>query len=395
MALDMNDLRESNDFLNILLENISSAIFIVDPDCRVQNYNTAFSKLFRKTENRILGQLTGNALGCKNTEEGKKECGTSEHCFKCEFRNSLLDILIENAPVEKGLLDREFLIDSKLVRKYLLYTTKIINYHKTKMMLVIVDDVTELEEQRINLKIQNEKLIELNNQKNIFLGTAAHDLRNPIGTIQTVGELLKDSYDEMSPSELSSLLKMIADSSKFSLNLLNDLLDITKIESGKLDLRLEKRNYVEFLENMLKIYKAYAKTHNMEVNLVVKHKIPEFHFDDNKLEQVLNNLVNNAVKYSFAGNSVTITASLEEKSILTTVEDKGQGIPEDELPTIFEEFQRTSNETTNGERSTGLGLAIVKRIVEGHGGRIWVNSRFGKGSTFTFTLPLNNNAQVH
>jgi signal transduction histidine kinase len=389
MAIDMNDLRESNDFLEILLDNISSAIFIVDPERRVQNYNTAFSKLFRKTENRILGQLTGTALGCRNTEEGINDCGTSENCLKCELRNSLLDSLIGNAPVEKGTLEREFYIDDTLVKKYLNYSTRKIIYHKTSMMLVIVDDITELVEQRDSLKIQNEKLIELNNQKNLFLGTAAHDLRNPIGTIQTVGEILNDSYSEMNQTELKAMFKMITDSSKFSLNLINDLLDITKIEAGHMDIKLEKRNYVEFLENMMKIYRAYARTHSMDVNLVVKQDIPEFQFDDNKMEQVMNNLVNNAVKYSFAGNTVTITASLDHDKIITTVEDKGQGIQEEELPNIFGEFQRASNEATNGERSTGLGLAIVKKIVEGHGGQIWADSRIGKGSTFSFSLPMN------
>ena len=389
MALDMNDLRETNDFLNILLDNISSAIFIVNPDRRVQKYNTAFTELFRRTEDRVLGQLTGNALGCRNTENGIKECGTSEYCLKCDLRNSLLESLIENAPVSKGMLERGFSINGVLIKKYLMYTTKQIKYHQTKMILVIVDDVTELEEQRISLKIQNEKLIELNNQKNLFLGTAAHDLRNPIGTIQTVGEILKDSYHELEQSELASLFKMISDSSRFSLNLINDLLDIAKIEAGKIELNLEKRNYVDFLQNMLKIYKAYAKTHSMDVNLIIIDSIPEFHFDDNRLEQVMNNLVNNAVKYSFAGNSVIITASRDKNNILTTIEDQGQGIQEEELNKIFREFQRTSNEAINGEKSTGLGLAIVKKIVEGHGGKIWADSRFGKGSTFSFTLPLS------
>jgi signal transduction histidine kinase len=389
MVLDMNDIQESNAFLNILLDNISSAIFIVDLERRVQNYNNAFSDLFRRTEDRVLGQLTGNALGCKNTLDGVKECGTTEHCKKCELRNSLLDILVEKVPVHKGLLEREFLINGALTMKYLLYSTKPIIYNQRKMVLVIVDDVTELQEQRRNLEIQNVKLQELNNQKNIFLGTAAHDLRNPIGTIQTVGEILKESYNELNETELAAMFKMITDSSKFSLNLINDLLDITKIEAGKLELKLEKGNYADFLKSRLRFYEAYAKTHKMSIKLNILNDIPEFHFDDGKMEQVMNNLVNNAVKYSFAGNSVTITALCEENNILTTVEDKGQGIHENELPTVFWEFQRTSNETTNGERSTGLGLAIVKKIVEGHGGTIWVNSRFGKGSTFSFTLPLN------
>jgi signal transduction histidine kinase len=390
MTGNINELRESGDFLNILLDNISSAIYILDPDLRVQNYNQAFTDIFQRTEDRILGQLGGTTIGCVNTENGTRECGTTKHCDTCDLRTSLLKSLLENIPVNKGVLNREFLIGGQMVLKYFVYTTKLITVQGKKKVLVIVDDITELEQQRLSLEEQNNKLIDLNNQKNNFLGIAAHDLRNPIGSIQTISEILKDSYEEMDKTELESMFKIVFDLSRFSLNLINDLLDISKIEAGRLELKLVSGNYVEFLKNRIKFYKAYAKIHKMKVEFFAGENIPEFYFDDNKLEQVINNLVSNAVKYSLQGALITISVTRKDDIILTTVEDTGQGILADELPEVFKEFQVTSTQATNGESSTGLGLAIVKRIVEEHGGKVGASSQQGKGSTFYFTLPLNN-----
>jgi signal transduction histidine kinase len=384
---NLNELQESSDFLNILLDNISSAIFIVDPDLRVQNYNHAFYEIFR-TEDIVLGQLTGNAFGCQYTKNDTHECGTTWHCNICDLRNSLLNCFMGKVQADKGSLNREFFIDGQSVRKYFMYTTKLISFQGKKKALVIVDDITELEQQRISLEAQNSTLLGLNNLKNKFMGIAAHDLRNPIGSVQTISEILIDSYAEMDKAELVSMFKTIGDASRFSINLINDLLDISKIEAGRLELNLESRNYMDFLKNRLKFYKAYAKAHQMKVELFSAGNIPEFKFDDNRIEQVINNLVNNAVKYSLSGASITITVSRADGFVLTAVEDTGIGIHEDELPVIFNEFHVTSNKATNGEKSTGLGLAIVKKIVEEHGGKVWANSQPERGSTFYFTLPI-------
>jgi len=388
MTLNIKDLSESSDFLNILIDNISSTIFIVAADLKVKNSNKAFGDLFQRGEDQILGKLCGNALGCMYTEGGTKQCGTTEHCAGCDLRISLLSNFIDQVPMNKGILDRQFTISGKLEKKYLTYTTKLICFDQTEMGLIIIDDNTELHEQRLVLEQKNAKLEELNYHKNKFLGIAAHDLRSPIGNILTISDILTASYQEMNSEELVSMYSDLGKLSLFSLNLINDLLDISKIESGKLTLKKVTRNYVDFLKNRLKLYKAYTKAHHMTVDFVAGEGFPDFEFDDNKIEQVLNNLVNNAVKYSFPGTSLRISAKRMEDVILTTVEDHGQGICEEELPLVFNEFQVSSTKATNGEDSTGLGLAIVRKIVEEHGGNVWVNSVLGKGSAFSFSLPL-------
>lgn len=388
MTVNIKDLSESSDFLNILIDNISSTIFIVAADLKVKNSNKAFGNLFQRTEDQILGKLYGNALGCIYTEEGARQCGTTEYCNACDLRIALLNTFLDHIPMNKGILDRKFSINGKLENKYLSYTTKLISFDHNEMALIIIDDNTELQEQRLVLEQKNAKLEELNYQKNRFLGIAAHDLRSPIGNMITITDILKESHQEMDNDEKVSMFNDLGKLSLFSLSLINDLLDFSKIESGKLTLKMVKQNYVDFLKNRLKIYKAYTRAHHMNVDFVVVGGIPDFEFDDNKIEQVLNNLINNAVKYSFPGTSLRISVARQEVNILTTVEDQGQGISEEELPLIFNEFQVSSTKSTNGEDSTGLGLAIVRKIVEEHGGNVWVNSELGKGSAFSFSLPL-------
>ena len=388
MTLHINDLRDSSDFLNSLIDHISSTIFIVSADSKVTNINKAFGDLFQRSDDQILGKLIGNALGCVNTEGGARECGTTEHCASCDLRKALHSNFCDHVPMHKGILDRAFLINGIFENKYLNYTTKLVSFNQHDMALLIIDDITELHEKRIALEQKNAKLEELNTQRNKFLSIAAHDLRSPIGNIITITDILKTSQHEMDGDELCSLYDDLKSLSRFSLSLINDLLDLSKIEAGKLTLNMGRQNYVDFLKNKLKLYRVYTKAHRMQVDFFAGEGIPDFEFDGNKIEQVLNNLVTNAIKYSFPGTLLKISARRQENIILTTVEDQGQGICAEELPLIFNEFHTSKTKVTNGEDSTGLGLAIVRKIVEEHGGNVWVDSELGQGSVFSFSLPL-------
>jgi len=123
-------------------------------------------------------------------------------------------------------------------------------------------------------------------------------------------------------------------------------------------------------------------------------KLPELTFDENKIEQVLNNLIGNAVKFSHRGTRVFVRLESTAYEVTVSIEDEGQGIPVADLTKLFKPFSKASVRTTGGEQSTGLGLAIVRRIIEGHGGRVWVESEVGKGSTFSFTLPFEVDQNV-
>ena len=146
---------------------------------------------------------------------------------------------------------------------------------------------------------------------------------------------------------------------------------------------------MEFLQEIWESNQLLAKTKSIDLKLTLKEPMPSVSFDAERISQVVTNLVSNAIKYSHPETTVTLSATTSGSRLQISVTDQGQGIPEDELPNLFKDFGRTSVKPTGGERSIGLGLAIVRRLVEAHGGRVWVRSEVGQGSTFCFSLPID------
>jgi hypothetical protein len=172
------------------------------------------------------------------------------------------------------------------------------------------------------------------------------------------------------------------------LSLINDLLDVASIESGSLELHIENTDIPTYLRDLQESNELLAKAKDIELKLELTEPLPAVDLDQDRVGQVVNNLVTNAIKFSYPATTIRMLARAEGQELHIAVIDEGQGIPNGELPKLFNEFGKTSVRPTAGEKSTGLGLAIVRRMVEAHGGRIWVESTVGKGSTFTFALPL-------
>ena len=238
-----------------------------------------------------------------------------------------------------------------------------------------------------NVVDQNRELDLLNQQKNQFLGMAAHDMRNPLFVIEQFSALLTGGMLGEIVAEQAKLIDRIRANSEFMLRLVDELLDITKIESGTLQLDMQPTDVVEFVERNLALNRVVAESKDISLAFDPPADLPAIEMDAAKMEQVLNNLLSNAIKYSHAGTRVDVLVELSEGALRLSVSDQGQGIPEDEQAELFTPFQQTSVRATEGEKSTGLGLAITKRIVAGHRGRIWVESEVGTGSTFHVELP--------
>jgi len=246
----------------------------------------------------------------------------------------------------------------------------------------------ELDRLHAELSQQNEELQALNDQKNQFLGMAAHDLRNPLGVIRSYSALLRDEDVQLPVEKRDRFLESIQGSSEFMLNLINDLLDISAIESGRLDLRTAPADLAALLRYNISLNETLASEKEIAIDLEVEENLPRVPLDAEKFEQVLNNLISNALKFSHPGSRITVRARREGEDVTVCVADQGQGIPAEEQVKLFRPFGRTSVRSTSGEKSTGLGLAIVKRIVEGHGGEITVESEVGHGTTFRVRLPV-------
>lgn len=256
----------------------------------------------------------------------------------------------------------------------------------------VYEEMTTLNNEMANLQRQlakkNAELAELNEQKNRLLGMAAHDMRNPLGAIRTYAEFLEAEVADKLNDEQREFVTTIKEQSDFMLNLISDLLNVSAIEAGQLNLDRQPADLVRFIQRVVKLNDVLAAKKGIAVQFDAPTTPCELSFDASKIEQVLNNLISNALKFSHRGTNVRVRLVCDPLMVTLAVQDEGQGIPAKDLSKLFQPFSKTSVRTTDGEESTGLGLAIVRRIVEGHGGRIWVESEVGKGSTFSFTLPV-------
>ncbi len=238
----------------------------------------------------------------------------------------------------------------------------------------------------MELEKRNQELEDLNQLKNKFLGIAAHDLRSPVGGINGLCELLLAEECGPISEEQQEFLSMIYSTSDQMLNLLNDLLDVSVIESGRLELNLDTASMTDIINQRVALNKITAGKKGITLYTDLGD-IHDFEFDAQRIPQVIDNLISNAIKFSPHESSIFIYAEKLNASVKVSVKDQGPGIPEAEQPKLFDTFQRLSAKPTGDETSTGLGLAIVKKIIDAHNGKIEVESKIGSGTMFSFTLP--------
>ena len=231
------------------------------------------------------------------------------------------------------------------------------------------------------------RLRKANKVKNQFLGMAAHDLRSPINGINGLSDMLLGGHYGELTGEQREIIEYMHTANLQMNDLVNDLLDISVIEAGRLRLLKAEASLAEVVNGRLRIHNLTAKAKTINI-LPLEGEARPFVFDARRIGQVIDNLLTNAIKFSPNGRSIRITLGEDGNQAVVSVTDQGQGVPPDEKDLLFQTFCKTSVQPTAGETSTGLGLPIVKKIVEAHGGKVWVESEFGHGATFSFSLPM-------
>jgi signal transduction histidine kinase len=234
---------------------------------------------------------------------------------------------------------------------------------------------------------RNIELEKMNEEKMSWLGMAAHDLQHPIGAVMVYSELLMEEAANTLSEDQRTMIQAIHSSSEFMLLLLNDVVDISAVESRTLRLAPESAKAPALLQESISLCRALASRKKTQIELRCADPIPAVIVDWQKMRQVFVNLIGNAIKYSQDGASIEIDVLSLDGNALISIRDNGPGIPPDELKDLFTPFQKTRARATSAEPSTGLGLAIAKRIVDRHGGRIWAESTVGNGATFYVSLP--------
>ena len=239
----------------------------------------------------------------------------------------------------------------------------------------------EIEEKSRQLEIANQ-------HKSDFLANMSHELRTPLNAIIGFSEVLVEKmFGEVNDKQLD-YLKDIHSSGKHLLSLINDILDLSKIEAGRMELDISDFDLRSALENAMTLVKERAQRNGIRLSLEVDRSLGVLHGDERKLKQILLNLLSNAVKFTPEGGKVDVAARPGVDAVEISVSDTGVGITAEDQKVVFEEFKQVGSDYTRKAEGTGLGLALTKRFVELHGGNIRLESIPGKGSTFTFTIPL-------
>ncbi len=224
--------------------------------------------------------------------------------------------------------------------------------------------------------------------KSEFLANMSHELRTPLNAIIGFSEvLLEKMFGELNEKQ-EEYLHDILSSGQHLLSLINDILDLSKVEAGKMELEPAVFNLRELLEGSLVMIKERALAHSLTLSLDITPDIDTFLGDERKMKQILFNLLSNAVKFTPDKGKVSISATKANGAVQVVVRDTGIGIAVEDQQQIFEAFQQVGKGTVGKTEGTGLGLALTKKFIELHGGQLWVESSLGKGSTFTFALPI-------
>jgi signal transduction histidine kinase/HAMP domain-containing protein len=247
--------------------------------------------------------------------------------------------------------------------------------------VAVYSDITEL-------KVARDQAVRAAEAKSQFLANMSHELRTPLNAVLGYAELIQDGIYGEVPAKIQEVLERIRQNGRHLLGLINDVLDLSKIEAGQLTLSPVDYSMRELVLDVVSATEALAAEKQLALAVDVPADLPAGQGDERRITQVLMNLLSNAIKFTDAG-SVSICAKVEDGTFVVAVSDTGPGIAAEHQARIFGEFQQVDSSSTRTKGGTGLGLAITKRIVELHGGRIWVESAPGQGSTFAFSLPLS------
>lgn len=253
-------------------------------------------------------------------------------------------------------------------------------------------DITERKKVE-EIQKKNECLAYESKAKSEFLANMSHELRTPLNSIIGFSELLKAMKTKGELSEKQErYVDNVITSGKFLLNLINDILDLSKVEAGKIELVKEKLSVPAVIGETLSLIKERASKHNIKLQKELDPELEFIEADEQRIKQILFNLLSNAVKFSKDGGIVTVTTKKEGDMARISVTDTGIGIKEENIGKLFKEFEQLDSGISRSYGGTGLGLAISKKLVELHGGKISVESKYGEGSTFTFSIPISQKA---
>lgn len=246
----------------------------------------------------------------------------------------------------------------------------------------------KIEERTQELQEKNQKLMQLDQEKNEFLGIVAHDLKNPLSAIKSLSEEIERSIDKIPQSQMLKFIGIIQIASRQMFNLINNLLDVNAIESGKVNLYCQPINLLPTIYGLLAMYQDRATEKQITLSFSNELQQDVIFADENIVGQILDNLISNSLKYSPYGKNIFVRAYSQDQYVRCEIRDEGPGLTAEDQKKLFGKFARLTPRPTGREHSTGLGLFIVKKLAELLDAKIWCDSQVGQGTTFTLEFKL-------
>jgi len=346
-----NELRASKTSFHNIVEKSADGIVVVDRDGVVQFVNHAAEVLFGRKAKELVGELFGfPVMGGEVIE---------------------LDVIRHGR--EPGIAEMR-VVETE--------------WNGQRAYLALLRDITERKLAEESLRRANEKLKEYNQLKDEFVSTASHELRTPLSIIMGAIRLVLDEIAGQIVEEQRDVLTTAMESVKRLTRIVDSLLTISKIESGRLDLQKTVVNICELIKDTVSDYESLAQENGIHLDCEIPSKSVDICLDPDKIKEVLINLISNSLKFTLEGGWIKIICTEQDKKVLVSVQDSGVGIAKEYIPKLFDKFTQFDRKAGSGEKGTGLGLAIVKKLVEIHGGKIKVESEVGQGTIFTISLPL-------
>jgi PAS domain S-box-containing protein len=354
-------LSDEKEKIDNIIHHMADGLVVIDAQGKVLMANP--------TAESLLG------IGKQDIGKPLKERVAGEHLLTL-VKNLSAD---KEAPVQK---DIELFSPNESTKKVLRTSSAVVedNSGNTVGMVTILNDIT--------------KQKEVENLKDMFLANVSHELRTPLVAIEkSISLILSKAAGEI-PETQNQFLAIAQRNLKRLALLINDLLDLSKLEAGKMQLAFEPSPVEKIIDESVETFNTWAQTKLINIEKNVQAGLPQVFMDPNRIIQVLNNLISNAIKFTFEKGKIIVSANLNPQSqeIGISVEDNGVGMTKESLEKIFNKFYQVGEKMQTEVRGTGIGLSIAKEIVELHGGKIWVESQKGKGTKFTFSLPLNKSA---
>jgi PAS domain S-box-containing protein len=379
-----------------LLEAAPDAILEVDASGRIVLVNAAAEKLSGYSRSELLGQpmemLTPDALRDRHAAHraaywkapAVRSMGSGlDLQLQCK-NGARVPVEISLSPVNyEGEMRATAIIRDITERK-----------NAERQMREMQDEFTaELTQANHQLEIRNREVEKANRLKTEFVASMSHELRTPLHTIIGFAELLGEELEGPLNEKQKRFASYIHRDSLHLLELINDILDLSRIEAGRLDLRLRAFDMLDAIEEVIATIRPQAAAKSLSLDVSAPAGIA-LHADRLRFKEILFNLLSNAVKFTHEGGNILLEGAVADGDAEISVSDTGVGIPEAEQAAVFDKFYQAGSTTRGLKEGTGLGLSIAKQLVEAHGGRIWLWSELDKGSRFTFTIPLENGAEV-